>query len=74
MNWIDDHQPLAPQMPGWNHLWPDNDVELDDDPEENPENMPVTNHQGENGVKNQNGAEGGVGDGAIMDADPPADE
>ena len=62
MNWIDDH------------LWPDNDVELDDDPEENPKNMPVENHKGENGVENQNGAKGGVGDGAIVDTDPPADE
>ena len=61
-------------MPGWNHLWPDSDVELDDDPDEDPEKMPVENHQEKNGVEDQDGAERGVRDGAVVDADPLADE
>ena len=55
-------------------MWPDSDVKLDDDPGEDPENMPIVNHQGKNGVENQDSAERGVGDGAVVDADPPADE
>ena len=74
MNWIDDHQPLVPQMPGWNHLWSDSDAELEDNPGEDLENMPVKNHEEENGVEDQDGVGEGVGDGAIVDTDPPADE
>ena len=74
MNWIADHQPLAPQMHGWNHLWPDSDAEIEDDPEEDPEDMPMENQEGEDGVEDQDGAGEGIGDGAIVDADPPVDE
>ena len=44
MNWRDDHFPLAPQMLGWNPLWPDSDAELDDCPEEDPEEKPPRGH------------------------------
>mgnify|MGYP004716537933 CR=1 FL=1 len=61
-------------MPGWNHLWPDSDVELEDDSEEDPKNMPMKNHKGENGIEDQDGAGEGVGDEVVVDADSPADE
>ena len=69
MNWIADHQPLAPQMPGWDHLWPDSDAEIEDDPEEDPEDMPMKNQEGEDGVEKQDGAGEGIGNGAVVDAE-----
>ena len=64
INWIDDHTPLAPQMLGQDHLWPDSDAELDNGSEEDPEKepleyMPIDNHPMGNGVEDQDGAEHG---------------